>query len=64
MIMLAIPIPIPTTMSIQIMAERVLKHDKIEMVWDSQIVAYHGDGKLESLTLRNIKTKEEKKVCL
>lgn len=44
------------------MAERVMAHPKIEMVWDSEIISYRGVDKLEGLTLRNRKTNEERDV--
>jgi len=40
------------------MAERLLKHEKVEMIWDSVPVEAKGDGKLlNAVTLENVKTK-------
>ncbi|ORX83044.1 thioredoxin reductase [Anaeromyces robustus] len=44
----------------KVMADRLLKHPKIEMVWDSVPVEAKGDGKLlNAVTLENVKTKEK-----
>ena len=40
----------------KIMQERAFANPKIEMVWDSEVVSANGDGKLASVTLRNLKT--------
>lgn len=39
----------------KIMAERVLNHEKIEPIWNSELTAYHPgeDGKMASVTVRN-----------
>lgn len=43
----------------RIMADRVLTHDKIEMVWNSEVVEYLGDGSsLTGLKLKNTLTQE------
>ncbi|MDG1326635.1 MAG: thioredoxin-disulfide reductase [Opitutales bacterium] len=44
----------------QIMAERTLAHDKIEVVWDSGIqeILPDEDGKTRAITVENLKTKE------
>ena len=43
----------------KIMQERAFKNPKIEMLWDHQVSAVHGDRKLEGITVRNVKTGEE-----
>jgi len=44
----------------KVMAERLLKHEKVEMVWDSIPVEAKGDGKLlNAVTIENVKTKEK-----
>jgi thioredoxin reductase (NADPH) len=43
----------------KIMQERAFANDKIRYAWDSEVVSANGDGKLESVTLRNLKTGEE-----
>ncbi len=37
----------------KIMAERALNNPKIEFAWNSEVAAIHGDGNLESITLRD-----------
>ncbi|MDP3971008.1 MAG: thioredoxin-disulfide reductase [bacterium] len=43
----------------KIMADRVLNNDKISVIWDSEIIAFNGEEKLNSIMLRNKKTGEE-----
>ena len=43
----------------KIMQERAFANDKITYAWDSEVVSANGDGKLSSITLRNLKTGEE-----
>lgn len=43
----------------KIMADRVLNHKKIEVIWDSEVIKFNGTDKLESVTLKNKKTNEE-----
>jgi thioredoxin reductase (NADPH) len=43
----------------KIMQERAFANDKIRYAWDSEVVSANGDGKLESVSLRNLKTGEE-----
>lgn len=45
----------------KIMAQRVLEHPKIEMVWDSVVTAVLGveENEVKGLRLRNVKTDEE-----
>jgi thioredoxin reductase (NADPH) len=45
----------------KIMAERVLHHPKIEMVWDSELVKVEGDSVVRSVTIKNVKTGQERK---
>lgn len=40
----------------KIMQERAFANPKIEMLWDSTVVSITGDTKLESITVRNLKT--------
>ena len=45
----------------KIMQERVLKNEKINVIWDSEVKEVLGDGKFVSgVKLRNVKTGEEK----
>ena len=43
----------------KIMQERAFANDKIRYAWDSEVVSANGETKLESVTLRNVKTGEE-----
>ena len=43
----------------QIMADRAKAHDKIEFIWNSEVIQAHGDGKLNRLTLRDTVTGEQ-----
>lgn len=45
----------------KIMAERVLAHEKVEPIWNSELLAYHpgDDGKMKSVTIRNRESGEE-----
>lgn len=48
----------------KIMAERALKHPKIEVLWDNVIVKVEGDTIIKALTLQHVKTgKEEKRAA-
>ena len=40
----------------RIMQDRALHNDKIRFLWDTEVVSANGEGKLASLTLRNLKT--------
>jgi thioredoxin reductase (NADPH) len=40
----------------KIMQDRAFANDKIAYVWDSEVVSANGEGKLASVTLRNLKT--------
>lgn len=40
----------------QIMAKRALENDKIEFIWDSEVVAIEGEEKVQRLSIRNLKT--------
>ncbi len=42
----------------KIMQDRAFGMEKIRFVWDSEVVSANGDGKLTSVTLRNLKTGE------
>lgn len=42
--------------------EKAFKNDKLNFIWDSAITEIKGDGIVESLTLKNLKTGEEKEV--
>jgi len=48
----------------KILQERVKKHDKIEILWNSIIEEIKGREKLESIVLKNVKTHESSKVEL
>ncbi|MGE5196160.1 MAG: thioredoxin-disulfide reductase [Anaerolineae bacterium] len=43
----------------KIMAERALRHPKIEVIWNHALVKVEGDTVVKSVTLQNINTKEE-----
>jgi len=48
----------------KIMAERALKHPKIEVLWDHVIVKVEGDQVVRSATIKHVKTgKEEKRTA-
>ena len=40
----------------KIMAERAFNDPKISFAWDSEVIDLHGENKLSSVTLRNLKT--------
>lgn len=42
----------------KIMQERVLGHEKIEMVWNTEVTDVHGEKEVEGLTIRNRQTGE------
>ena len=42
----------------KIMQERAFANEKIRFAWDSEVVSANGEGKLSSVTLRNVKTGE------
>lgn len=42
----------------KIMFDRAEKNEKIEFMWNTEIKAYHGEEKLEAVTLHNTKTDE------
>ncbi|MEU2205640.1 thioredoxin-disulfide reductase [Microbacterium oleivorans] len=44
----------------KIMAERVMEHPKIDVAWNSEIVALHGDAKVEAVRLRDTVTGDER----
>ena len=44
----------------KIMQERALAHPKIEILWDSVVVAVNGDHVVQSVTIENVKTLETK----
>ncbi len=48
----------------KIMAERTLKNEKIEMVWDSVLIDSIGTDFLTGARIQNVKTKEEKEIEL
>jgi thioredoxin reductase (NADPH) len=43
----------------KIMQERAFKNDKIQFIWDSTIDEISGNGKVEGVVLRNLKTDEK-----
>lgn len=47
----------------KIMAERAVKHPKIEIIWDNVLVSVHGENVITSIKLKNVKTNviEERK---
>lgn len=42
----------------KILQERVLENDKIEVIWDTVVVGISGEERIESLSLKNVKTNE------
>jgi thioredoxin reductase (NADPH) len=44
----------------KIMQDRALNHEKIEFIWNSSISKFHGEEKIESVTLKDTQTGEEK----
>jgi thioredoxin reductase (NADPH) len=40
----------------KILQDRVFKNDKIEIIWDAQVLGFQGDQRLEALEIRNKKT--------
>jgi thioredoxin reductase (NADPH) len=45
----------------KIMSQRVLKHPKIEVLWDSVVSLVEGESVVKSVTIQNVKTKKETK---
>lgn len=45
----------------KIMQERVLHHPKIEIIWNTEVVAVGGDTVVREVTLQNVHTHEQKK---
>lgn len=43
----------------KIMAERALKHPKLEIIWDSVVSKVSGDSIVKSVTIHNLKTNQE-----
>jgi thioredoxin reductase (NADPH) len=43
----------------KIMADRVLAHDKIQIIWNSEVIEVIGADKTEALKLRNLETGDE-----
>ena len=43
----------------KIMQERAFANDKIEFVWNSEVVGINGDEQVRSITLRNLETDEQ-----
>lgn len=43
----------------KIMVDRTMQNPKISVIWDSAIEKFNGDGKLTSVTLKNLKTNEQ-----
>lgn len=46
----------------KIMAQRAMEHEKITILWDSEIILVEGDGKVESVTVQNVITRKAKKM--
>ncbi len=42
--------------------EKAFKHEKLDFIWDSAITELKGDGILESMVIKNLKTGEEKEI--
>lgn len=45
----------------KIMGNRAMKHPSIEILWDTVLTKVEGDNVVQSVTLQNVKTKEEEK---
>lgn len=45
----------------KIMQQRAIDHPKVEILWDSVMTGVEGNGVVESVTIQNVKTKEEVK---
>lgn len=45
----------------KIMAQRVINHPKIEVLWDSVVSLVEGDDIVNSVTIKNVKTNKEEK---
>jgi len=43
----------------KIMADRALAHEKIDFVWDSEVVGINGEDKVQSIALKNLVNGEE-----
>jgi thioredoxin reductase (NADPH) len=43
----------------KIMAQRVMSHEKIEVIWNSIVSEIHGDGTVEKVTLEDTRTGEQ-----
>lgn len=46
----------------KILQERAFENDKIEFIWDSSVVNISGENKVSVLTVKNLKTGEERKI--
>lgn len=44
------------------MQKRVLENEKIEVLWDSEVIKAQGEDKLQSVVVKNVKTGEESEV--
>lgn len=42
-----------------ILSEQAIADDKIEILWDTVVTSIHGEGEVEHLHLKNVKTREE-----
>lgn len=48
----------------KIMADRALAHEKIQVRWNSEIVAIHGEGQLSGVTVRDTVTGDESELSI
>ena len=48
----------------KIMQERVLKHEKIEVIWNTQVVEVLGESRVEGLKLQSVESKELKNLTV
>ncbi len=48
----------------KIMQDRVLNHEKIEVLWNSSVTEVHGEDKVTGITLKNTNTHEETELTL
>ncbi|MEQ9104656.1 MAG: thioredoxin-disulfide reductase [Rhodothermales bacterium] len=46
----------------QIMQDRVMAHDKIEIIWNTVVEDIHGEKEVESITIRNVDTGDVRNV--
>lgn len=48
----------------RVMADRVLGHPKVRVVWNSRVIDVHGESEIESLSLENVATGEKSQMSV